>query len=92
MITRAELTLRACHLKGVLDGIHSKHSDFSEAYALLSPVIDAILQGNIPEQIPNQSFFFRLDQEHDALHGHLDLMNAIAKLDVGLEEFRKQKR
>ena len=49
------------------------------------------MQGDTPEQIPNRSFFFRLDQEHDALHEDLDLMNAIAQLDVGLEELRKKK-
>lgn len=91
MVTYDELARRAVHLNEILNRIHADNSDFAEDYVLLSPVIEAILQGRgIPGRIPNSSFFYRLDQEHDALHGHVNLMNAIAKLDAGLEEFHRK--
>lgn len=88
MATYDELVRSAINLKGVLDSLSSGEPDFSYAKQLLYPLIEGILDGSeVPISIPSHSFFYRLDQDNEALHANLELMNAVAKLDVDLRRF-----
>ncbi len=83
MITYAELVKRAEHLARVLDAMDRHNPDIRYAEEILRPIIRKVLESDpdLPISLPMQSFFYR---QENTLPMYVELMNAIARFDVGL--------